>query len=65
MPATPFQLTRTEWLLLRTLELGDLDLEEAAAARAQLEELGLAAASGSRWTATDYGKFLVASRRTI
>lgn len=65
MEPKSFTLGSTEWLLLRTLELGNLNLGEAENALHRLEDLGLARKEGSQWEATDYGKLLSASRRSI
>jgi len=65
MTAESFILNNTEWLFLRTLELGELDLAKAEAALARLEALGLVSKKGAAWRATEYGKFLSASRRSI
>jgi hypothetical protein len=65
MPTAPFVLSFTEWLFLRTLELGTLNLDEAESSLARLEALGLATKGQDGWQATDYGKLLSASRRSL
>jgi len=65
MSTESFILTSTEWQFLRTLELGHLDLSGAEAALQRLETLGLVIRTGAGWEATDYGRLLAASRRSL
>jgi hypothetical protein len=65
MATNKFRLSPAEWHLLWTLELGEFDLVGAEKVLVRLRKLGLASEEGNVWQATDYGRQLAASRRTI
>ncbi|MCX5495836.1 hypothetical protein OSH11_14075 [Kaistia dalseonensis] len=65
MPSQDLQLNPAQWALLRTMELGPIDLASLESDLQALVRLGLVERRETLWRATDAGRMLLAMRRSL
>lgn len=59
------QLTKSQWVLMNAIELGNLDVANIQSDLDQLHRKGLVEKIGDVWRPTSDGRFLIALRRRI